>query len=177
MDKNTLNSKDTKRAEVASLVEKVGNAKTIAFAAYHGLTVNQIGDLRQKVKDSGGEILVTKNTLMRKALAQNGLEDPGTQLTGPTATILAYDDEVGPIKVVADTAKVTNLPDFKFGFFGKTMLDRAGLDALAKIPGRDVLQGQVVGVLVGPIRGIVNVLNANLRNLAVVLDQIAKQKS
>lgn len=178
MDRNVKRkSKDIKKETVATLSDKVGKAKTIAFAKYHGLSVNQIGDLRQKIKSTGGEMLVAKNTLVKRALLLNNFEVPEAELVGPLATILAYDDEIAPIKTVADANKILGLPEFVFGFFGRNRLDVSSLDKLAKIPGRDVLQAQVVGALVGPIRGIVTVLNANLRNLAVVIDQIAKQKS
>lgn len=177
MDRNAKpKAKDLKKETVATLTDKVGKAKTIAFAKYHGLTVNQIGDLRQKIKAGGGEMLVAKNTLVKRALLLNNLEVPEAELVGPLATILAYEDEVAPIKTVADAGKISGLPQFVFGFFGRNKIDVSALDKLAKIPGRDVLQAQVVGALVGPIRGIVTVLNANIRNLAVVLDQIAKQK-
>ena len=113
---------------------------------------------------------------MKRAVLKNNLEDPGTNLTGPIATIFAYEDEIAPIKAAADNAKTTGLPTFVFGFFGTKRLDAAGLDALAQIPGRDVLQGKVVGTLASPLYGIVNVLAANIRNLAIVVSEIAKQK-
>lgn len=177
LDKHIKSAKEIKRETVVTLTEKVSRAKTIAFAKYHGLTVNQISALREKVHEAGGEILVSKNSLMKRAVLKNNMEDPGAELTGPIATIFAYEDEIAPIKAAADNAKTSGLPSFVFGFFGTKRLDAAGLDALAKIPGRDVLQGKVVGTLAAPIIGIVNVLQANIRNLAVVIGEIGKQKS
>lgn len=177
MDKHIKSALDVKKEKVVTLTDKVGRAKTIAFAKYHGLTVNQISTLREKIREAGGEILVSKNSLMKRAILKNELEDPGTDLTGPIATILAYDDEIAPIKAAADNAKTSGLPSFVSGFFGQKRLDAAGLDALAKIPGRDVLQARVVGTLASPLTGIVNVLQANIRNLAIVVNEIAKQKS
>lgn len=176
MDKHIKTAKEIKKETVVTLTDKVSRAKTIAFAKYHGLTVNQISALREKVHEAGGEVLVSKNSLMKRAVLLNNLEDPGAELTGPIATIFAYDDEVAPIRAVADNAKTSGLPSFVFGFFGTKRLDAAGLDALAKIPGRDVLQGKIVGTLAAPLYGIVNVLQANIRNLAIVVSEIAKQK-
>ncbi|MBI3341809.1 50S ribosomal protein L10 [Candidatus Curtissbacteria bacterium] len=164
MDQKHKSAFEVKKEAVVTLTEKVGRAKTIAFAKYHGLTVNQIGALRQTIKAGGGEMLVAKNTLIKRALLKNNLEAPKEDLLGPIATILSYEDEIAPIKAVADSSKKLGFPTFVFGFFGSRKLDVSGLDALAKIPGRDVLQGQVVGTLVSPIRGIVTVLNANIRN-------------
>ena len=115
-----ISAREIKEGTVQSIAEKISKSKTVAFADYRGLTVNQISEIRNKVKEAGGEVLVTKNTLMKRALKVN--EYPpfdASQLEGPTATIFAYDDEIAPIKSVAESAKVTGLPAFKFGFFQK----------------------------------------------------------
>lgn len=178
MDKHQVKTaKDTKLQNVSVLNQKVKRAKTIAFVDYHGLTVGQVSQLRDKIKDAGGEMTVAKNTLVKRALLINNLPDSKIQLAGPTATVFSYEDEIAPIKALAESIKAVGLPKFKFGFFGQNILDAAGLENLAKIPGREILQGQTVGLLASPLKGIVNVLNANLRNLAVVLDQIAKKQT
>lgn len=178
MDKKPIKkSKDIKIESVGALDEKVKRAKSIAFVDYHGLTVSQVSSLRDKIKEAGGEMTVAKNTLVKRALLLNRLPDSSSQLAGPTATVFSYEDEVAPIKAIADSIKLAGLPKFKFGFFGKNILDAIALENLAKIPSRETLQGQAVGLLASPLRGIVNVLNANIRNLAVVLDQIAKKQT
>lgn len=176
MDKyKKITAKDTKIQSVGALDEKVKKAKTIAFVDYHGLTVGQVSSLRDKIREAGGEMTVAKNTLVKRALLINQLPDSSAELAGPTATVFAYVDEVAPIKAVAESIKSTGLPKFKFGFFGQNILDATGLENLARIPSRDILQGQVVGMMAAPLKGIVNVLNANIRNLAIVLDQISKK--
>ncbi len=179
MDKKAkLSAKDIKVETVQSLGEKVSRAKTMAFINYQGLTVNQISDLRDKIKTAGGEVIVAKNTLMKKALAAQDFPDTGSDLTGPTATVFSYEDEIAPIKQIADTAKVLGgIPKFKFGFFARDLLDLAGVEKLSTIPGRAQLQAKVVGSLASPLYGIVNVLQANIRNLAVVLNEISKKQS
>ncbi|MEX2028067.1 MAG: 50S ribosomal protein L10 [Candidatus Curtissbacteria bacterium] len=173
-----ITARDIKTGTVQSLDDKVARAKTMAFIDYQGLTVNQISALREKIKDAGGEVIVAKNTLMKKALAARKFPDAGENLTGPTATIFSYDDEVGAVKQIADFAKTLGgLPKFKFGFFGKDLLDSAAIEALSKIPSRGELQAKVVGSLASPLYGIVNVLQANIRNLAVVLNEISKKQA
>src|SRR5579872_1712733 len=123
-----ISAREIKQGTVATLSEKIQKAKTLAFADYRGLTVNQISDIRNKVKEAGGEVLVTKNTLMKRALKSNdypAFEDEN--LKGPTATVFAYEDEIAPIKVIADANKATGIPSFKFGFFNKDLLDTKGL--------------------------------------------------
>lgn len=172
-----VSAKEVKVESVKSLSEKIGRAKTLAFADYRGLTVNQISAIREKVKDAGGEILVTKNTLMSRALSSSAFPRHDKQFTGPTLTIFAYEDEIAPIKAIADAAKITGLPAFKFGFFQHDLLDVSGLNMLASLPSKHELQAKAVGALSGPIYGIVSVLSANIRNLVSVLDQAANSKA
>lgn len=170
-----VSARQIKIQTVASLAEKIKDAKTLAFADYRGLTVNQISDLRNKVKAAGGEVIVTKNSLIKRALAKNQLPAATEQLTGPTAAVFAYEDEIAPVRAVAESAKATGLPSFKFGFFGKSLLDSAGLSELAAIPSKPELAAKVVGTLSSPLYGIVTVLAANIRNFVSVLDQVAKK--
>lgn len=171
-----VSAKEIKVESVRSLSEKIKRAKTLAFADYRGLSVNQISVLREKVKEAGGEILVTKNTLIKRALLENKYPDFNIKnLEGPTAAIFAYEDEILPIKTVADGAKTTGLPAFKFGFFAQSLLDASGLNQLASLPSKHELQAKVVGAISSPLYGIVSVLSGNIRNLVSVLDQAAKK--
>lgn len=175
VDKKQKSTKEIKIEKVQKLTEKIAKSKTIAFANYRGLTVNQINTLRNKIKEAGGELLVEKNSLLKRALANQKLTGAENQLTGPTAVILAYEDEIAPIKETAQNAKTVGLPSFKFGFLGHELLDIQAIEDLAKIPSLSVLHGKIVSTIYSPIYGIVSVLQANIRNLIYALDQIAKQ--
>lgn len=175
MDKKTKSSKDKKREKVATLSEKIARSKSLAFAAYHGLSANQINTLRQKIKEAGGEMLVEKNTLLSRALTKNKLPVTSDQLIGPTSVIFAYDDEISPIKQIAAINKETGFPTFKFGFLGQDVLDASALEKLSTLPTKEQLRAKVVGSISSPIYGFVNVLFANMRNLVSVLDQIAQK--
>ena len=174
MDKPKKTNLALKKEKVAEIAKKVEKAKTAVFANYHGLSASQIGDLREKVKEAGGELIVAKNTLISRAMSLNHLPVTTNQLTGPTATLLAYEDEIAPIKKAAESGKTLGFPKFKFGFFGKDFLDRDAVENLAKILPKEVLQVKVVGSLSSPLYGIAGVLSANIRNLISVLDQKAK---
>lgn len=173
--------KDIKREAVANLGQKIDSAKTITFINYHGLTVNQISQMREKIKDAGGEMLVFKNTLVKRALMAHDFpisdtaDEAGEPLTGPTAVVFAYEDDIAPVKVIADTAKIFTVPQFKFGFLGKTALNAQSLDQLSKLPTKPELHAKVVSTISSPLYGIVSVLSANLRNLVSVLDQASKK--
>ena len=176
MDKTIKSAREKKEDKVASLAEKISKAKTITFSNYHGLSANQISDLRTQIKKSGGEFLVEKNSLIGLALKKNKLKVPAEQLQGPTAATIAYEDEVAPIKDIAKSNKETGLPIFKFGFFGTDYIDEEGLGKLALIPSHDVLQANLVGTLAFPIFSFVYVLKANMNNLVYALSEIQKQK-
>ena len=174
MDKPKKTNLELKKEKVLEIAKKVEKAKTIVFANYHGLSASQIGDLREKIKETGGELIVAKNTLISRAMSINHFPVTTNQLAGPTATLLAYEDEIAPIKKTAEAAKTLGFPKFKFGFFGRDFLDTDAVENLARILPKEVLQAKIVGSLSSPIYGIVGVLSANIRNLVYVLNQKAK---
>lgn len=189
MKKQTqIKAREIKKETVKKLAEKIGRAKTIIFCDYHGLTVNQINALRKKVREAGGEMLVAKNTLLKLALdhlslitnsPREALEKRGhsSLLTGPTAIVLSYEDEIAPLKSLADSIKSLGGPKYKFGFSQNQLIDISAIENLAKVPPREVLQGKIVSALASPIYGIVQVLQLNIRNLLSILDQVSKSKS
>lgn len=177
MDKTTLKKKDIKKAQVDQLAEKITKAKTIIFSDYHGLSAETLNHLRAKIKKAGGQLIITKNSLLKIALSRNQLPVTSSQLEGPTATLFSFEDEIAPLKEVATVVKSTGFPKYKFGFFQKTLLSDSEIENLAQIPSRETLEAKVVGSLASPLYGIVTVLSANIRNLVSVLDQASKQHS
>src|SRR3972149_2240279 len=174
MDKPKKTNLELKKEKVLEIAKKVEKAKTIVFANYHGLSASQISELREKVKEGGGELIVAKNPLISRAMSINHLPVTTNQLAGPTATLLSYEDEIAPIKKAAESAKNLGFPKFKFGFFGKDFLDLDAVENLAKILPKEVLQVKIVGALYSPLYRIAGVLSANIRNLVYILDQKAK---
>lgn len=177
MDKLTVPNREKKAQSITSLEQKIKDAKSIIFADYRGLTVNQISDLRNKIKNVGGELLVAKNTLLYRALNRTGLATKLEDLAGPTATVFSFDDEIEPVKILAENAKTLGFPSFKFGFLAGNIIDAPGVERLAKIPAKNALQAQIVGSLSSPLWGIVSVIQSNLRNLVSVLDQASKKQA
>lgn len=176
--KHTKSAREIKEDKVSSLIQKINDAKTLTFADYRGLGANQIATLRDKIKAVGGELIIEKNSLLKIALSQTGrkVEDQSL-LTGPTAAIFSFQDEVGAIKETAANAKESGLPSFKFGYFGNEYLDTSKIDILSMIPTTDVLKGKIVSTLSSPLYGIVGVLGANLRNLVYALASIKIRKA
>jgi large subunit ribosomal protein L10 len=152
------------------LKTKIKDSKSIVMADASGLPVNLQRELRQAVKLAGGELLVVKNTLLKLALGTKEI------LPGPTITLLAYEDEIAPIKALAEFAKAHDLPKIKAGFLAKDPLTREQVEALAKLPTKIELLAQTVGTLKAPINGFVNVLSGNIRKLVYVLTDLKSKK-
>lgn len=154
-------------AAVNLLKTKVSQAKSIVFADASGLSVNLQRELRQAVKLAGGELIVVKNTLLKLALGQ-------AVLPGPTVTLFAYDDEIAPLKALAEFAKTHDLPKIKAGFLAKDTLTREQVEQLASLPTKVELLSKMVGSLQAPVFGLVNVLQGNLRKLVYVLKAVSE---
>lgn len=167
------------QTSVASIKTKLAEAKSIVLADYAGLTVKLQQDLRRQVKAAGGEVLVLKNTLLKIALKDEkfDLEPLVDSFNGPTLTLLAYQDEIAPIKALAEFAKTNELPTIKAGFLNKSPLTREQVDQLAKLPTKIEMIAKTIGTIKAPLSGIVNVLSGNLKKLVYALEAIKKQKS
>lgn len=157
-------------ATVNLLKTKITQAKSIVMADASGLSVNLQRELRQAVKLAGGELIVIKNTLLKLGLGVKEI------LPGPTITLLAYEDEIAPIKALAEFAKAHDLPKIKAGFLAKDPLTKEQVEALAKLPTKIELMAQTVGTLKAPINGFVNVLSGNIRKLVYVLTDLKSKK-
>ncbi len=166
--------KSVKRAQkeqtIQSLTEKTKRAKSMVFTDYRGLTTAQMSDLRKKLRETNADFVITKNTLLKKAL------ETTSDLTGPTATLFAYGDEIAPLKALLNFAKILKLPQIKLGIFNQELLDANQLDRLSKLPERNVLIGQLLQTINNPLFRLVNVLEGNIRNLVYVLKAIENNK-
>lgn len=165
---------------VKNLQQKLALAKSVVLADYKGLTVNQQRKLRNKVKAVNGELIVAKNSLLKIALTEEKFKltaDFETLLAGPTITLLAYEDEIAPIKALAEFTKEFELPKVKLGFLTKEPLTSAQVNQLAALPTRLELIAKTVGSLKSPLSGIVNVLAGNIRKLIYTLNALREVKS
>ncbi len=162
MNKTVL---EQKKQVVSDITEKFRSAKSIVLVEYKGLTVEKATDLRNKCRAAGVEYKVYKNTLMRFAFEELGYKDISVNLEGPNAVAMSFNDEVSAAKVTSDFAKTSNdTIVLKAGIAEGKVLNADEIKTLASVPTRDVLLGQLAGVL-----------QANIRNLAYMLDQISKK--
>lgn len=154
---------------VQNLTQKLKDTKALVLADYQGLSVSQMADLRAQVKKAGGELEVVKNRLLGRAAKEAKVKITDEALTGPTAALWAWEDEIGPTKALYNFARDAGSPKIKFGIFeGKTIsLER--IKQLASLPTMEELRKRLLGTLQSPTFGLVNALNWNMNKLIVIL--------
>ena len=160
--------------QIAVLQEKVKRAKTLTVIDYSGTNANDQVKLRRNIKVAGGELLVTKNTLLDIAVGKGKLSDV---LDGMNAFVFAYEDEVAPIKALFAFQKETEKLTIKKGVMADVVLSAEDLERLSNLPSKSQLIAALISRIQGPAYGLVNVLKAGQRDLVGVLHAIANQKS
>mgnify|MGYP000892855326 CR=1 FL=1 len=168
---------EEKKAMVAALAEKLKNASSGVLVDYKGINVADDTKLRADMRKAGVEYAVYKNTLIRLAAQQAGLEGLDSYLNGTTALAISLTDVVAPAKLVSEYAKkIQGKFEIKAGFVEGKIVDAKEVGNLAELPSKEVLISRVLAGFNAPISGFVNVLNANLRGLAVALNAIREKK-
>ena len=146
-----LNLND-KKAVVTEVAEQVANAQTIAIAEYRGIQVGHLTVLRKKARESGVYLRVLKNTLVRRAVAGTPFASLADHMVGPLIYSVSA-DPVAAAKVLNDFAKTNDKLVLKAGSYAGKVLDKAGVQALASIPGREELLARLLGVMQAPVSG------------------------
>ncbi len=159
--------------QVAMLKEKIAKAKSLAIFDYSGTNANDQVKLRSEVTQVGGEVIVSKNTLISLALEKKELE---SSLTGMNAIVFSYEDAVGALKKLFAFKKETEKLNIKQGLMEDKVLSADEVKALSQLPGKDELMSMFLNVLQSPARGMVNVLKAGTRDLVYVLKAVANKK-
>jgi large subunit ribosomal protein L10 len=170
--------KAEKSVFIDNLAEELKDAKSVVLVNYSGLGVKGQQDLKARLKEVDGRMVVVKNTLLKLAGEKAGVNTEAltdTVLQGQTALVIADSDPVGPIQVLGKFSKEFELPKFKVGVVEGMFQDDKALTKLSTLPGRDALLAQVLGVLMSPSYGLVGTLNGNLQKLVYVLDQASKK--
>jgi large subunit ribosomal protein L10 len=153
--------REQKAEQVAELEEKLRAARVTVLARYQGLTVAQTNQLRRELRSVGGECRVTKNTLARRAFAASPVPALEQWLEGQTTLVIGTDDPIAVTKVVAKWAdSEAEKFTIKGGVFEGETLDVGAVVALSKMPSKDVLRAQLLGVLQAPAQQLVRLLAA-----------------
>lgn len=155
---------EQKKAQVKKLADEIKDAKLTMLVDYKGITVDEDKDLRTKYRDSENSCTVIKNSIVKLALKDANIEGLDSVLEGPTAVVIGTGEYTSAPKIAYDFAKTHDFYTFKGGIMDGKVISKEELTRLAKLPSKEMLLTQLATVLIG-----------NIRNLAVVLDQVAKK--
>lgn len=168
---------ESKKKIVNELSERFKNACSGVLVNYEGITVADDTALRAEMRKAGVKYTVIKNTLIKLAAEQAGLNGFEDKLNGSTAVATSEEDLVAPAKILSQYAEKNENFEIKAGFVEGKILNIEEIKELAKLPSKEVLIAKVLCGLNAPISGFANVLNANLRGLVVALNAIAEKQS
>lgn len=169
-------NREQKAVAIEEIAAHIDESHAIFAVDYRGITVPQVAELRAKLRDADASFKVVKNSLTERAADQAGAETLKEYLAGPTALTFVRGDVAMAAKAIADYAKATQLLPFKGGLMDGAVLDVDQLRSLSRLPSREVLYGQLVGVVASPITGVVRSLAALLGGLASALGQVQQKK-
>ncbi len=170
-------NREQKEQAVAEIAGEISESQAVFAVDYRGITVAQVADVRTKLRDADATLRVVKNTLTELAADNAGAEHLKTMLTGPTALTFVRGDAAAAAKTISTFNKETELLEFKGGMMDGEALEIDQIKAIAKLPPRDVLYGQLVGLVAAPLGGMVRGLGSMIGGLAIALGQVQEQKA
>jgi len=170
-------NRDQKAAVIEEVSTQIQDSEAVFAVDYRGISVAQVAELRIRLTDAGARFRVVKNTLTELAADRAGADPLKEVLDGPTAfTFVAEGGDVAlAAKALADFRRKSNLLEFKGGVMNGEALSVEQIGALSRLPAREILHSQLVGVIASPITGLVRGLNALIAGLAIQLKQIADE--
>jgi large subunit ribosomal protein L10 len=169
-------SLDTKKTVVEGYGDKMARAQVMIWSHYQKLSTPQTNNLRRQLRANSAEVVVIKNTLMRRALEQAGLPVDDAMMSGPCMVTFVYDQVAVATKAVTDFARLSgDLFQIAGGVMGGKLASEAQVRSLVSLPSREVLLAQVLGGIQAPISGLVGTLAAVMRGIVVVINERAKQ--
>jgi large subunit ribosomal protein L10 len=163
-----------KAETIQELKRRLQDARTAVVTEYRGLTVQQLSELRKQLRGVAAEYRVVKNRLARLAIADSSLSGLRPHLTGPVGVVIGRRDPVAVAKALSTFIRTTPALQVKVGVIDGQVVDREALRAVADLPSQEILRGQLVGAIQGPLAQLVGLLLAPHRELAYVLAERAK---
>lgn len=166
--------------EVQQIKKRLEKAKSIVLIDYKGINIEEVDELRNRMRNAHVDYFISKNTFIKIALNDLGIEDLNSDLVGPTAIAACATDEVAPARELANFKKDImpdkEFPVFKVGYVSGKVMNVTELEQLAKLPGKEVLLSMVLQGLNAPISGLVGTLQGILRKFVYTVDAVAKKE-
>ena len=168
-------NREEKSAAIQEIAAQIEESEAIFAVDYRGISVPQAAELRSKLREADASFRVVKNRLTKIAADQVGEERLPELLQGPTALTFVRGDTAQAAKAITTFNKEHDVLTYKGGFMDGTSLDEGAFKSIARLPSRDVLNGQLAGVVASPITGLVRGLGSMIQGLALQLGQIAEK--
>jgi large subunit ribosomal protein L10 len=168
-------SRKKKEQLVQTYVDRLNDSEAIVIIDYRGLTVGDLEQLRSKIREVEGGFAVVKNTLARRALTDAGLPVPEEMLFGPVGIGFCGNNIPGVAKAFADFAKDNEVLEIKGGLMGDKIISEDDIKNLAKLPSLDVLRAQMLGLINAPASQLVGVVAGGVRQMVNVLNAYSEQ--
>ncbi len=165
-------TREQKKEIIDNLEEKINRQKSMVFVDYKGLKVKDLFDLRKKLKKEDAALIIAKKTLMGLAFKAKKIEIKEEELKGQPAIIFGFQDEIKPAKVAEQFSRELKNLKILGGYFEDKFMGAEEMIALARLPSKQELLGQLIGSISAPVSNFVNVLQGNIKNLVYVLSSI-----
>lgn len=170
-------TREQKAELLKDLSDRFARAKSVSFSDYRGLTVNEMQELRRKLREQGVEYKITKKSLIRKACESAGIKEiPNEALEGPVGAAFAYDDEIAPFKGIATVAKQFDKLTLLGGVMNGALVSNKDASELSKLPSREELLAKLVGTMVAPIAGLQGTLSGVMRKFVATVEAVRVEK-
>lgn len=168
-------NREEKAAKIEEIAAQIEGAAAIFAVDYRGISVPQAAELRGRLREADASFKIVKNRLTKLAAEKAGEDRLAGLLEGPTALTFVRGDTAMAAKAISTFHKEHEVVVFKGGFMDGLSLDEDGFKSIARLPAREVLDGQLAGVVASPLTGLVRGLGSMLSGLALQLGQIAEQ--
>jgi large subunit ribosomal protein L10 len=168
-------SKERKEEVLATYSEWLKKSQAVILVEYTGVKMKDLDSIRAKVRESGGEFHVVKNTLVRRAFSDNGMSIPDDYLVKSTAVSLAFTDPALTAKALNEATKGSEFVKVKGGFMAGQVLNAVQVKSLADMPPLPVVRAQLLGVLQAPAGKLVRTLAEPARGLAAVIKAFSEK--
>jgi large subunit ribosomal protein L10 len=168
-------NRDEKAQAIEEIAAQIEGAEAIFAVDYRGISVPQAAELRGKLREADASFRIVKNRLTKRAAEQVGEDRLAEFLQGPTALTFVRGDTAQAAKAISTFNKEHEVLTFKGGFMGDLGLDEEKFKSIARLPAREVLDGQLAGVVASPLTGLVRGLGSMIQGLALQLGQIAEK--
>jgi large subunit ribosomal protein L10 len=169
-------NRDEKAVVIDEIAGNITASQAIFAVDYRGITVPQAAELRDKLREVDASFRIVKNSLTERAADQAGVVALKELLAGPTALTFVRGDAATAAKAVADYARITQKLAFKGGVMDALLLTPEQVTQISRLPSRDILYGQLVGLVASPLTGLVRTLNALVGGLAIALAGVLEKK-